>query len=126
MAVITSNTGTPGGGVSVRLRGTSSIVGGAEPLFIVDGVIVDTEGGESVQPTDVTRVILFKRNLEKVCRDRDELVDQIFDFMVRDFSRYALDLHSTNSTTPRFAMLNSPSKLKARGSESEPYSAILR
>ena len=25
----------------------------------------------------VTRVILFKRNLEKVCRDRDELVDQI-------------------------------------------------
>jgi predicted Zn-dependent protease with MMP-like domain len=36
-----------------------------------------TEGGESVQPTDVTRVILFKRNLEKVCRDREELIDQI-------------------------------------------------
>jgi len=33
---------------------------------------------------------------------------------------------SMNSTRPRLAMLNSPSKLKARGSESEPYSAILR
>jgi hypothetical protein len=28
--------------------------------------------------------------------------------------------------TPRLATLNSPSKLNARGSESEPYSAILR
>jgi predicted Zn-dependent protease with MMP-like domain len=36
-----------------------------------------TEGGPGVQPTDVTRVILFKRNLEKVCRDRDDLIDQI-------------------------------------------------
>ncbi len=33
---------------------------------------------------------------------------------------------STNSMMPRLATLNSPSKLKARGSESEPYSAILR
>jgi hypothetical protein len=31
-----------------------------------------------------------------------------------------------NSTMPRLAMLNSPSKLKARGSLSEPYSAIFR
>ena len=25
----------------------------------------------------MTRVILFKKNLEKICRDRDELIDQI-------------------------------------------------
>lgn len=30
----------------------------------------------------------------------DDLVDQIFDFMVRDFSRHALGLHSTRSTSP--------------------------
>jgi predicted Zn-dependent protease with MMP-like domain/Flp pilus assembly protein TadD len=36
-----------------------------------------TETGPSHQPTDVTRVILFKKNLEKICRDRDELIDQI-------------------------------------------------
>jgi predicted Zn-dependent protease with MMP-like domain len=36
-----------------------------------------TEAGPSHQPTDVTRVILFKKNLEKICRDHDELIDQI-------------------------------------------------
>jgi predicted Zn-dependent protease with MMP-like domain/predicted Zn-dependent protease len=36
-----------------------------------------TEAGPSHQPVDVTRVILFKKNLEKICRDRDELIEQI-------------------------------------------------
>ena len=40
-AVISENSGQPGGGVSIRLRGTNSILGGAEPLYVVDGVIVD-------------------------------------------------------------------------------------
>jgi predicted Zn-dependent protease with MMP-like domain len=31
----------------------------------------------SAQPTDVTRVMLFKRNLEKICRDQDDLIEQI-------------------------------------------------
>ena len=40
-AIISENSGQPGGGVSVRLRGTNSILGGAEPLYVVDGVIID-------------------------------------------------------------------------------------
>ncbi len=36
-----------------------------------------TEAEVSAQPSDVTRVILFKRNLEKVCRDPEDLVEQI-------------------------------------------------
>lgn len=40
-ASISENSGQPGGGVSIRLRGTSSILGGAEPLIVVDGVIID-------------------------------------------------------------------------------------
>ncbi|MGH7551649.1 MAG: TonB-dependent receptor plug domain-containing protein, partial [Longimicrobiales bacterium] len=47
-AQIMSNSGTPGGGVSVRLRGTSSIVGGAEPLYIVDGVIIDNSSTQQI------------------------------------------------------------------------------
>ena len=31
----------------------------------------------NAQPTDVTRVMLFKRNLEKICRDQDDLIEQI-------------------------------------------------
>lgn len=39
-ASITSVSGQPGDGVSVRLRGTTSISGDSSPLFIVDGVIL--------------------------------------------------------------------------------------
>ena len=40
-AVISENSGQPGGGISIRLRGTNSILGGAEPLYVIDGVLVD-------------------------------------------------------------------------------------
>lgn len=40
-AQIVQNSGDPGGGISVRLRGVSSIFSSSEPLYIVDGVIVN-------------------------------------------------------------------------------------
>jgi TonB-linked SusC/RagA family outer membrane protein len=40
-AQISQNSGDPAGGLSVRLRGISSISGSSEPLYIVDGVIVN-------------------------------------------------------------------------------------
>jgi TonB-dependent starch-binding outer membrane protein SusC len=74
-ALITSNTGTPGGGVSIRLRGTSSITGGAEPLFIVDGVVIDNNADQQLNlgyrsnasnrladldPNDIERIEILK------------------------------------------------------------------
>jgi TonB-dependent SusC/RagA subfamily outer membrane receptor len=48
-AQITQNSGTPGGGgLSVRLRGTGSIISGSEPLYIVDGVIVDNSSDQLI------------------------------------------------------------------------------
>lgn len=48
-AQITQNSGAPGGGgISVRLRGTSSLISGSEPLYIVDGVIVDNSSDQLV------------------------------------------------------------------------------
>jgi iron complex outermembrane receptor protein len=35
---ITQSSGEPGGGINVRIRGTSSVYGGNNPLFVVDGV----------------------------------------------------------------------------------------
>jgi predicted Zn-dependent protease with MMP-like domain len=35
------------------------------------------EAEVSQQATDITRVVLFKKNLEKICRDREELIEQI-------------------------------------------------
>jgi TonB-linked SusC/RagA family outer membrane protein len=40
-AQITQNSGDPAGGISVKLRGISTISGSTEPLYIIDGVIVD-------------------------------------------------------------------------------------
>jgi TonB-linked SusC/RagA family outer membrane protein len=40
-AQIIQNNGDPAGGVSVRLRGVSSVLSSSEPLYIVDGVIVN-------------------------------------------------------------------------------------
>jgi TonB-linked SusC/RagA family outer membrane protein len=40
-AQIIQNSGDPGGGISVRLRGISSINSSSEPLYIVDGIIVN-------------------------------------------------------------------------------------
>ncbi len=39
-ANIQANSGAPGGGIQVSFRGTTSIFGAADPLYVVDGVIV--------------------------------------------------------------------------------------
>lgn len=39
-AVITTNSGAPGGGAQIQLRGTTSINGSSSPLYVVDGVLV--------------------------------------------------------------------------------------
>jgi TonB-linked SusC/RagA family outer membrane protein len=47
-AYISANTGAPGGGISVKLRGVTSVYGNTQPLYVVDGVFVDnssTSGG---------------------------------------------------------------------------------
>jgi TonB-dependent starch-binding outer membrane protein SusC len=46
---ITSNSGAPGGAISVRLRGTNSISGSSEPLYIIDGVQVQNTFSNGVQ-----------------------------------------------------------------------------
>ncbi len=40
-ATITANSGAPGGGIGINLRGITSINGSSQPLIIVDGVYMD-------------------------------------------------------------------------------------
>src|SRR5690606_3009327 len=42
---VTQNSGAPGGGVSIRVRGITSLTGSNEPLYVVDGVPI--EGGDN-------------------------------------------------------------------------------
>jgi len=38
---VTQSSSEPGGGVSIRIRGTSSINAGNEPLYVIDGLLID-------------------------------------------------------------------------------------
>ena len=38
---IIANSGAPGGGYNMRMRGVTSILGAAQPLFIIDGIYMD-------------------------------------------------------------------------------------
>jgi TonB-dependent SusC/RagA subfamily outer membrane receptor len=42
-AVISMNSGAPGGGGQVQIRGITSILGAGQPLFVVDGVIISND-----------------------------------------------------------------------------------
>ncbi|RMZ51612.1 SusC/RagA family TonB-linked outer membrane protein [Flavobacteriaceae bacterium PRS1] len=53
-ALVTSNSGSPGGGLSVKLRGITSINGNSQPLYIIDGVYIDNSSIFSAGLNDVS------------------------------------------------------------------------
>ena len=55
--MVTSNSGTPGGGASVQIRGVGSI-NNSDPLYVIDGVPVG--GMESVNPNDIENISVLK------------------------------------------------------------------
>lgn len=66
---VTSNSGQPGGTLTVQVRGVGSINAGTEPLYIVDGVQIASGGlsGEgsqnalsSINPSDIESIEVFK------------------------------------------------------------------
>ena len=55
-ANIYSNSGAPGGGISIKLRGNTTITGSSEPLYIVDGVYMDNSAfSAGTNPVSQTR-----------------------------------------------------------------------
>lgn len=54
----------PGGGYSVRIRGASSLAGGGDPLFVLDGVpLLGSRPGhelDGINPADVERIDVLK------------------------------------------------------------------
>ncbi|HVU55318.1 MAG TPA: TonB-dependent receptor [Puia sp.] len=56
--VVQSNSGQPGQGLSVRIRGTNSITGGNDPLYVIDGFI----GGsiEALSMDDIESLEILK------------------------------------------------------------------
>ena len=47
---IAQNSGEPGGGISIRIRGTSSVNGGNNPLYVIDGVPLSGDNSTARNP----------------------------------------------------------------------------
>ncbi|MDQ6477454.1 TonB-dependent receptor [Dyadobacter sp. LHD-138] len=64
---ISQNSGSPGGNISVRIRGTNSINGSSEPLYVIDGIQISNGGGitdvsplSTINPNDIESVEILK------------------------------------------------------------------
>ncbi len=58
--VISQSGGDPLAASSVRIRGTSSLSGGSEPLIIIDGVFGDMDMFNAIAPGDIEAVTVLK------------------------------------------------------------------
>lgn len=72
-ALVQQNSGDPAGGISIRLRGPSTISGSSDPLYIVDGVIINNNSNQlvdvggttqnrlvDINPADIDRIEVIK------------------------------------------------------------------
>jgi TonB-linked SusC/RagA family outer membrane protein len=56
---VSQNSGTPGGRIEVRIRGGNSLIGGNQPLYVVDGFPI-TGGIDFLNPSDIESVDILK------------------------------------------------------------------
>lgn len=56
---IQTNSGSPGGSSSIRIRGLSTF-GDNDPLILVDGIVYDSEGLNALNPQDIASVNVLK------------------------------------------------------------------
>lgn len=64
---VQQNTGLPGGSSSIRIRGINSLNASNEPIFVIDGVIIDGSTGSgnenalaSINPSDIVSMDVLK------------------------------------------------------------------
>ena len=64
---VQQNTGMPGGSSSIRIRGVNSLNASNEPIFVIDGVVIDGSTGSgtdnalaSINPSDIVSMDILK------------------------------------------------------------------
>ncbi|MEY2835097.1 MAG: hypothetical protein RLZZ557_759 [Bacteroidota bacterium] len=67
--LVQSNSGIPGGGINVRIRGTGSFLTGTQPLYVIDGVQLNTRSDANytesnplafLNPNDIEAIDILK------------------------------------------------------------------
>jgi TonB-linked SusC/RagA family outer membrane protein len=67
-ARIQQSSGDPAGGTDIRLRGTGTVLGAADPLIVIDGVIVSNDSPELIQIGGTTQNRLVDINPNDIAR----------------------------------------------------------
>ena len=71
---VVQSTGAPGGGTNIRIRGTSSVNASSEPLYVIDGMFINSNSGETsiggrgpavnplatINPSDIESIEILK------------------------------------------------------------------
>lgn len=64
---IQANTGMPGGSTSIRIRGINSLNASSQPIFVIDGVVIDSATDDetsnplsSINPSDIVSMDVLK------------------------------------------------------------------
>ncbi len=57
---VSQNNGTPGAGLSIRIRGTNSINADSEPLYVIDGFPSSEGIGMTIKPEDIESITILK------------------------------------------------------------------
>jgi TonB-linked SusC/RagA family outer membrane protein len=78
-AQVIANSGAPGGGNQIRMRGVTSVFGSADPLYVVDGVIVSND---VMQPG--TNALTAARRANSNASNQDNGVNRIADLNPND------------------------------------------
>ncbi|QNK61844.1 SusC/RagA family TonB-linked outer membrane protein [Pedobacter sp. PAMC26386] len=77
-ATVTQMSGAPGGGVSMQLRGISSITGSSQPLFIMDGVILNNSSFDAGRGTNAFT------GANSISKGQDNLANRLADINAAD------------------------------------------
>ncbi|MFL5401506.1 MAG: SusC/RagA family TonB-linked outer membrane protein [Gemmatimonadales bacterium] len=80
-ALIQANSGAPGGGYQMSLRGVSTIIGSVDPLFVVDGIVVSN----AAIPNGANAVTQAQAGGNP--RNQDNAVNRIADLNPEDIER---------------------------------------
>ena len=81
-ALINMNSGAPGGGGQIQIRGVTTILGNGEPLYVVDGVVVSNA---QIQPGTNTITAAGNRNVSTgIASNQDNGTNRLADLVTND------------------------------------------
>lgn len=114
---ISSGSGQPGSASTIRIRGSASITGGNDPLYVMDGIPINANDFASINPNDIETISILKdasATAQYGSRGSNGviLVTTKRGAVGETQVRYTTQLGASVSGDPKFDMMNTAEKLQ--------------